>query len=624
MKKIFILTLLFLGWGSSVYAEKISNYKIDIAVEQSGELSIVESIEYDFEGQSKHGMFRDIPFTIKKDSRTVDIGLHDFSVQLDDGIVEWKQSVLGSTQAGDVIRLQIGSASTYITGKHLYKIAYRVKKGVLPAAKNEENDAIRWNIIGTGWQIPIDTIEANLFLPSSLTRQDIALTTYTGTYGAKSSTATSMWINPRQLQVKIPGLNPYEGATVEMEYPADILDQNGLDNVKALFTDWFLDHFHWGALFGFLLYFRKMYTKHTGFMDERSIAVQYDAPKDLSVLQSGLILDKTTDNEDFAAAVLELAQLGYVEIDQKDKELDTVLIRTEKSAENVTSDQKYLLEYVLFEGNKKTFVFSSGSSSKASALQKGFGHINDDLYIWSVSSGYMAENPQRIRKNFLLKSLLFLLPVVGLVLYSLFLKLGDEVIFLLVFPVVFTAVGTSIMTSNKNWFSKVTGFLFGSVGLIPLLAIQKEGMSLSDLLIGPAGVLLVLALALGFTYKKIGKFTQKGAYAAKHLLGLKEFVKRVKEDEIKRRLAMDPLYLEKLLPYAVLFNEVDHWLSFYDLLNVQTPYWYHGNVHNIGSFSSSVNAASTSPSSSSSGGGGFSGGGGSSGGGGGGGGGGSW
>ena len=50
--------------------------------------------------------------------------------------------------------------------------------------------------------------------------------------------------------------------------------------------------------------------------DHRSIAVQYEPPKDLSLLQSGLILDRFTDNEDFAPAVLELAQQGYLEIIQ--------------------------------------------------------------------------------------------------------------------------------------------------------------------------------------------------------------------------------------------------------------------------------------------------------------------
>ncbi|HEC45286.1 MAG TPA: DUF2207 domain-containing protein, partial [Epsilonproteobacteria bacterium] len=586
MKK-FLLALLFLVYNSPLWAEKISAYEINVTVEQSGELSIIESIEYDFEGASKHGIFRDIPFTVKVNTVIKDLGLYNFSVQLDDSMVEWQQSAMNSDKAGKIIRLKIGSASTYITGKHIYRIAYRVKKGVLPAAQNEQNDAVRWNIIGSGWQIPIANVKANFFLPPSLSQHNIALSNYTGRYGTKSSSATSNWINEKHLQVKVATLKPYEGATVEMAYPANTLDQNGLENVKASFLDWFLGIWHWGALAGFLLYFRTMYKKHTGFVDERSVAVQYEAPKGLSLLESGLVLDKFADNEDFSAAVLELAQLGYLEIDHKDKKLDPLLKRTHKSTEDLSMDQKYLLDHVLFKG-KSSFTMSSGSESKASALQKGFGHINDNLYIWSVSDGYMVENPQRVRKNFLWKSILFLLPVLGLLLYSLYTKLGADAIFILIFPVVFGAAGISMMMSKKNLFSKIYGLIFVGAGMTPLLMFQDKDLNINDLLFGPVGVLIVSAMALAFTYRKMGKYTQKGAYARTHLLGLKEFVKRVKEDEIKRRLEMDPLYLEKMLPYAVLFKETDHWLSFFALLNVSTPYWYHGNINNMKNFSSSV------------------------------------
>jgi len=268
--KIFLLALLFLVETSPLLAEKISAYEINVTVEQSGELSIVESIEYDFEGASKHGIFRDIPFTVKVNTVTKDIGFYDFSVQLDDALAEWQQSTMNSDKAGKIIRLKIGSASTYVTDKHIYRIAYRIKKGVLPAAQNEASDAVRWNIIGTGWEIPIRNIEANFFLPPSLSQSDIALSSYTGRYGMKSSEATTNWIDTQHLQVKVATLKPYEGATVEMAYPANTLDQNGLENVKVSFVDWFLSIWHWGALAGFLLYFRTMYKKHTGFVDERS------------------------------------------------------------------------------------------------------------------------------------------------------------------------------------------------------------------------------------------------------------------------------------------------------------------------------------------------------------------
>ena len=85
LKKLLTLLLLFLGVGTTLNAEKISDYRIDVRVEQSGELAISEWITYDFQKQHKHGIFRDIPFTIKRDSRIIDIELYGFSVQMVSG-----------------------------------------------------------------------------------------------------------------------------------------------------------------------------------------------------------------------------------------------------------------------------------------------------------------------------------------------------------------------------------------------------------------------------------------------------------------------------------------------------------------------------------------------------------
>jgi len=392
MKKLLLTLLFFIEFNASLLAEKISAYEINTTVEQSGELSIVETIRYDFGDINKHGIFRDIPFTVKINSVTKDLELYNFSVQMNDNPVEWIQSTMKSTHAGEIIHLKIGSASSTMTGTHTYKITYRVKKGVLPAAQNDYTDAVRWNIIGSGWVVPIENITAHFFLPSSLSQQNIALSTYTGSYGSTTSTATSSWIDARHLQINIPKLQPMQGATIEMAYPTDTLDQNGLENVKESFMDWFLRTWHWGALVAFLLYFYNIFKKHTGFKDNRSIAVQYEAPKGLSVLQSGLILDKHADNEDFAAAVLELGHLGYLEIDHKDKKTDPILKRIHKKTSDLTMNQKYLLEQVLFKGSNN-FVMSGGSTSKATKLKNGFSHINDNLYKWSVADGYMVENP---------------------------------------------------------------------------------------------------------------------------------------------------------------------------------------------------------------------------------------
>ncbi|OYY54573.1 MAG: hypothetical protein B7Y52_07115, partial [Sulfurovum sp. 28-43-6] len=262
MKNWLYSALLVIAWASFAYGEKITQFTVDVTVEQSGELAITESIEYDFETQSKHGIFRDIPFTIKQHRHITDLDLYDFSVQLDDGIVEWKQYTLRSADAGEIIRLKIGLPNSFVTGKHLYTVRYRVKKGVLPAYQNEANDAIRWNIIGTGWQVPIHNIKANFFLPPTLSQHNSAVTTFTGDYGSTNTIATHTWLSPNHLEVSVPSLQPHEGVTVEMAYPAFTLEQNGLSNVRPSFMERLLGNFHWIALLGFLYYFRKKYKKH--------------------------------------------------------------------------------------------------------------------------------------------------------------------------------------------------------------------------------------------------------------------------------------------------------------------------------------------------------------------------
>lgn len=622
-KSLFILLFMasLLATAFPVLAEKISAYDVTVDVRQSGELFITESIEYDFENLKKHGIYRDIPFTIKHGSTIKDLGLSGFSVTMDGADVQWRRSTMKSAKAGEIIRLKIGSPSSFVTGKHHYQISYRVKKGVLPAANDKQRDAIRWNVIGTGWTVPIYKVTADFNLPDSLSQFNSTVSTFTGVYGSKASKATSHWINDRHLQVKVAELHPHEGLTVEIAYPANLLDQNGAENVKASLQDIILGNWHWAALLGFLAYFRKQYNKFSGHRDKRSVAVQYEPPEGMSLLQSGLLLDKFADNEDFAAAILELGQLGYLEIEQKDKKDDPLLTRTDKQDEGLTPGQKYLLDEILFKNDKHFTLVSPATKSQASKLTNGFKHINDNLYAWSVEDGYMVENPQKVRRSFLWKSILLLIPVILLAIIVMAYQYGNNAIFLLIFPIVFGGVGLGIML-RRGLSNKFFGLIFAGSGMMPLFMLREQGISLSSIILGPVGAVIVIVAVMAYTYKKLGNFTPKGAQAQTHLLGLKEFIKRVKQDEIKRRLEMDPLYLEKMLPYAVLFGETKHWLSLFKALNVSTPVWYHGNPSNMRNFASSMNSAATPPPSR--GGGGYSGGGGFSGGGGGGGGGGSW
>jgi hypothetical protein len=103
---------------------------------------------------------------------------------------------------------------------------------------------------------------------------------------------------------------------------------------------------------------------------------------------------------------------------------------------------------------------SSGSESKANKLKSGFEHINNNLYTWSVADGYMVENPQRIRKSFLKKTILLLIPVLALTAYTVFKNHGQDAMFILIFPIAFGSAGLSMMLKQKSIMAKVQALFF--------------------------------------------------------------------------------------------------------------------------------------------------------------------
>ena len=618
MKNLLYILLLIVGSMTHLLAEQISSYHTTLRVQQSGELQVVEKIVYDFQSASKHGIFRDIPFTVRDGGLPKDLGFGYFLVTMDGKSVQWQKQTLSQTDSGEMIRLKIGSPNHTITGEHTYEIKYRVQKGVLPSSLDSSYDAIRWNMIGTGWAIPISNIKCDIYLPTSLSQQNTNIKRFTGSYGEQRSDGTIVWQSSNHLRYSLSSLSRHEGVTIEVNYPEGSLDITAKHVMAYSIIEKFITSWHWPIFIGFLLYLWLYLQKHTGVSDNHSIAVQYSLPKDMHILQAGLIYDKFADDDDFTAGILELAQQGYLTISQKKKSDHPVLNKSEKSTENLNKEYKYLMDKLLFR-NKNSYKLKQNSSTEASRMQNGLDTINEWLYQWSVEEEYMRENPQSIRKKFLITSILLLIPIIILAIYSSYLMFGIEMIIMPLFASLFIGFGL-IIAFQKGLFLKTFGIVFAGFGTMPLFIVMSDHSSLKELLLSPLAVAVLLGIAIYLIYRRLGAYTTKGALAYKHLLGLEQFMSRVKSDELKRRLSDDPLYLEKSLPYAVLFGITKHWLELFDELDIAHPTWYHGSLHNISSLSSSMQSASTPPASS----GGSSGGGGYSGGGGGGGGGGSW
>ncbi len=617
--------ILMLGFPLLVRAEAITTYHTTITVRPDGSLHLKEVIDYDFGDHPRHGIFRDIPLTVKvsRYAPAASVGLSNFTVALEGKPVPFQRSTMRSATDGEMVRYRIGDPAKTVTGRHTYTLSYDVERGVYPSSLSGM-EAIRWNAVGAGSNVPVRQAVADLILPPALTRDAVRIGVYTGTYGSTDSRADYRWIDGHHVRFEVDDLAPHEALTVEANYPEGLLGQRA-DELLPTAADRLMGHWHWGAIVAFLLWLWKHARGFGAKEGVGSVAPQYYPPRGLSLLQSGLILDKFADKKDFAAAILELGTQGYLEVHQPEGDVNPIIRRTDKPAaadDALTPDQRYLLNEILFK-NGDTYVVKTRDASRAKAINRQLDTLNEMLYTWSVASGQMHADPQKSRKRFLLTAGAVSAVLIVLAFVSTFKLFGWEVAFLSGMVTLFVGIGASVLFAAVRSRS-YSGIFFGLFWLIVSLmgfSGALDGHIFATLFQSPMILLPILIAGVYYFYRRIGIFAPKGLETYRYLLGYREFMKRVERDRIRRFLKQDPNYLDKGLPYAVLFGLDTHWLALYDELSVAQPGWYYGDFHSMDHFNHAVQSETAPPPSES---GGFSGGGSFSGGGGGGGGVGSW
>src|SRR5215213_5668949 len=142
----------------------IERFQSDIAIQQDASIEVTETIDVDFGGLQKHGIFREIPVRYdynKEYERVYD--LHVNAVTKADGTA-WPYS---QERAGANVRLKIGDPHSTISGRQSYRIAYRVG-GALNAFP--DHDELYWNVNGGDWTVPLLATAATVRLADGLER----------------------------------------------------------------------------------------------------------------------------------------------------------------------------------------------------------------------------------------------------------------------------------------------------------------------------------------------------------------------------------------------------------------------------------------------------------------------
>lgn len=175
MRFVLSLALSLLWAGLALAQEGITNYSVDIQVEITGDIQVVEVINVIAEGnQIRRGIFRELPkyFTFEGVRQSYDYEL--ISVTRDG-----QPETVTELDEGNAINWRVGQADVFLTpGPYEYRFEYRVPNVI---QRHDDRDEFYWNAIGQYWVFPIEQADVSIQFPDGSSVLDTSA--YTGRFG---------------------------------------------------------------------------------------------------------------------------------------------------------------------------------------------------------------------------------------------------------------------------------------------------------------------------------------------------------------------------------------------------------------------------------------------------------
>ncbi|RJL30841.1 DUF2207 domain-containing protein [Bailinhaonella thermotolerans] len=419
------------------------------------------------------------------------------------------------------------------SGRQEYTLKYDVSGVVAPVPGGEE---LRWHA-GGGWAVPAEAVKVKVTGPAPVQ----SVNCFAGHLdSAVGCTGISMEHTGLAADFEQGKLAPGEVMTVIVGYPSGATGARPLLERRWTFQSAFtLNWVTGGALLGLvavllggvglLVWTRgrdeRVVGAETRAGDHAPISrdggrTEFAPPDGVRPGQIGTLLDEQADVVDVTATIVDLAVRGYLMIEEQPRRAYDA--PDWKLVRNPNAPVGALLPY---EAALYDAIFDGRGSVLLSQLHgsfaNGLGKVRDELYDDVVRQGWFARRPDAVRTRW---------TTIGLVI----------------------AVLGIAVTVALAWFTT-----YGLLGLALIIA--------------------GAALAVGGQYMPAR--TAKGAAALAHTLGFRDYLfhGRVEDVPADKRVELFSRYL----PYAVVFDNVDHWARCVAEFSgngaeADHLYWYHG------------------------------------------------
>lgn len=510
MKKLLILIILCTLYSvlctPIALAWQIDSYDTSIAVQDDSTLLITEVIEANFSQDPHHGIYRNIPRQIANENGNLEkLRLNIISITDENGT----PLNYTTTQSFSATTLQIGDEDILIQALQTYVITYEVLNGL---SFFDDHDEVYWDAVGIEWEAEILEATATVILPDGIQSiQDIQTICYAGTQGSSSQNCSAHVSSLQTVEFYTKDLNWYEGFTIAVGFPKDLVTEPSR-------TLWILMDF-WPIViipivFTFLFRRWKRYGKDKKI---HTVVPEYAPPKEISPIESGILIDEKADMRDISAVMIDLAIRGFIRIEEIEektlgifKHKEYILHRLKESGEkNLQKFEQTLLDKI-FDGKKEQKL-----SKLKNKFYKHIPELKKQMFTAVMDKKLFTKNPEKA----------------------------------------------------KTWYIVIGMFVtFGGFAAIPGLAFYMTWGIVLGLSLAICGILTIV---FGFY---MPQKTDHGHELYKRILGLKMYIETAEKDRIK--FHEKEKHFEKLLPYAMIFSQTKHWAKQFEDIYTQPPDWY--------------------------------------------------
>lgn len=354
--------------GMTPNEERIELFEIDLTLQENTDIHIREKIHYSF-SESKRGIYRVIPVNKRSEDNVL-----KFPTTIKINSVKYYPANQGApvkkvyekSSEDENIYIRIGEEDKWIDGLYVYELDYVVKNGI---NYFENHDELYWNIIGTGWEVPIDKVVAKISLPGEVTKSAC----YTGIYGSTESNCELINESDTSLLLNVNTTLEHNNAvTIAVEMP-----KGSVEDAKEREEEIIKKNNLLGLLSLILIPLSSLLIQSKLKSPKKIIVPDFTPPRNINPLMAGSLLTKGGAKPNaITAEIINLAIAGHLVIEQvKKKEYLIKKVEKDTLIEYPSSQKLY---NSLFASSNEINTKNKNTSLGVS-MQSVFSKVNSDL-----------------------------------------------------------------------------------------------------------------------------------------------------------------------------------------------------------------------------------------------------